>query len=143
MILDIWQSFRRIPGWVQIWVMFILVPVNLLPLLFLNAPFGVAVALLAVGGMLPNLVIMWNERGLSKRMALPHLVLWTPLVILVAWVLWQGAATGGWAMVLWALLVIDLISLGFDYVDAVTSRATLRQQFTGRGNSPRARMWPG
>ena len=61
MILDIWQSFRRLPLWVQGWVALILVPVNLAALLFLSAPQGTLVALLAVGGMAPNLLIMMRD----------------------------------------------------------------------------------
>ena len=33
LIAEIWQSFRSLPGWVQIWVAFLLVPVNMASLL--------------------------------------------------------------------------------------------------------------
>lgn len=84
MVRDIWNSFRRLPGWVQVWVGLILVPVNCLPLLFLDAHLGVWVAAFSIGGMLPNLPIMVRDRGLSKRMALPHVVIWPSVVILAA-----------------------------------------------------------
>ena len=119
MILEIWQSFRRISLWVQIWVVLILVPVNLLPLAYLDEPFGVWIAVLSVGGMLPNLVIMIAERGLSKRMALPHLLIWTPLVVMLGLLL-QGdmGVSVGFGTVLIMVFVIDLLSLVFDYIDS-------------------------
>ncbi|MFT7595503.1 MAG: hypothetical protein ACI8R4_002832 [Paracoccaceae bacterium] len=127
MIVDIWSSFRRMPGWVQIWAALILVPVNLAPLAFLGQPVALWVALwvavLSVGGMLPNLWIMLAERGLSKRMAVPHVFIWTPLVVLVGWVLISGPAlTPRYTAMLWVLLMVDMVSLGFDYVDAIKWR---------------------
>jgi len=121
LIGDIWRSFRRLPVWVQIWVALILVPVNMAPLLFLGAPYAIWVTVLSVGGMMPNLPIMLADRGLSKRMALPHLVIWTPLVVLLVWLL-SGPVAGvddGYRAILVLLLVVDLISLGFDYPDAL------------------------
>ena len=120
MIADIWRSYRRMPQWVQVWVAFILVPANLAPVLFLGQPYGIWVAVLSIGGMMPNLAIMMAERGLSKRMALPHVVVWTPLVVVLGWVLFGPVApVGGFAVMLTVLLVVDLISLGFDYRDTV------------------------
>jgi len=119
MISDIWNSFRRLPLWVQIWVAVILVPVNLGPLLFYQEPYAFWVAVLSVGGMLPNLPIMLFDRGLSKRMALPHLVIWTPLVVLLVWLL-NGlvGANDSYMTMLAVLLVVDLLSLAFDFPDA-------------------------
>lgn len=121
MIAQIWRSFRRIPLWVQAWVAGVLVPVNLAPLAFLDAPLAIWVAGLSVGGMVPNMAIMLAERGLSKRMALPHVVIWPPLIGLIIWLLlWgEGLSHGYWQM-LALLLAVDLISLGFDCRDAVT-----------------------
>ena len=124
MIADIWASFRRLPLWVQIWIAAILVPVNLLPLVFWlqGASFWGVIALLSVAGMLPNLPIMMIERGMSKAMSLPHVVLWTPLVIVLAQVLLQRGFNGPWDaqdLTVLALLVINVISLAFDYVDAL------------------------
>ena len=116
LIVDIWRSFRALPAWVQVWVALILVPVNAASLLFLGQPGALWVAILAVGAMLANLPIMLAERGFSKRMALPHLPFWTVLVIWLA--VARPGATGAYAVYLWLLLAVDLISLGFDYPDA-------------------------
>ena len=121
MIMEIWASFRRMPLWVQIWVAAILVPVNLAPMVFLSEPYAILIACLSVGGMIPNLVIMLAERGLSKRMALPHLVIWGPLVVVLGCLLAGGlvGASGGYLSMLLLLLMVDLISLGFDIPDAI------------------------
>jgi hypothetical protein len=116
-ISDIWRSFRRLPRWVQIWVGLWLVPVNIAPILFFGGPYALWVCCLSIGGMLPNLGIMIAERGLSKRMSLPHLIIWSPLVILVVWVLATQAPQGGYRMILWAVLITDIVSLGFDIPD--------------------------
>jgi hypothetical protein len=119
MIADIWRSFMRLPLWVQVWVAVILVPVNMAPLLFYQEPYAVWIAILSVGGMMPNLPIMLIDRGLSKRMALPHLVIWTPLVILLVWLLTGLVGADPLYMNMLALLlVVDLVSLAFDYPDA-------------------------
>ena len=114
--IDIWRSFRALPGWVQIWVAFILAPINLASLAFLDEPGGWLVALLAIGGMLPNMPILFGERGFSKLMALPHVLIWTPLLFVI-WNLLSTSASGSFALFLWALLIVDAISLGFDFPD--------------------------
>lgn len=115
--IDIWQSFRSLPLWVQIWVAIVLVPVNLASLLFLDHPMGGWISFLAIIAMAPNVILMWNERGFSRVLALPHLLPWTLLLGIIAGVLPQ--ATGGFAGYLWLLLVTNLISLLFDYPDAL------------------------
>lgn len=105
------------PRWVQIWVFVILVPVNAISIFFVNEPFGVWIAVLAIGGFAPNLFVMLYERGFSNTMALPHVVIWTPLVIWIAIMLKSGTVGGGFAAYLWVLLVVNLISLAFDFLD--------------------------
>ncbi len=119
LILDIWSSFRSMPLWVQIWVGLILAPVNMAALFYVGAPGGWLVAALAIGGMLPNLVLMAVERGLSKAMALSHLVLWIPLVFVILNLRGAEGVAGGFASYLLLLLVVDLISLGFDIPDSI------------------------
>jgi hypothetical protein len=119
MILDIWQSYRRMPLWVQLWVALILVPVNTAALAYWGAPMGAWVAIMAVGAMLLNGIIMLVERGFSKMMALPHVVIWTPLAVLIAWLLTLGGLEPGYARYLVILLVVDLFSLTLDYADTV------------------------
>lgn len=115
---DIWASFRVLPGWVQIWVGLILVPVNALPVIWIGAPFGWIVALLSVGGMAPNLWFLIRDRAFGPVMSLSHLVLWPPLVLVVLWLLRQDNVTGSYRAILWVLLWVDVVSLAFDVFDA-------------------------
>ncbi len=120
MIIEIWQSFRRLPLWVQLWVSVVLVPVNLASLAFLDAPQGTLVALLAVAGMAPNLLIMIRDHGFSRAMAIPHLIFWVPLVgILTGLLTGDDALPETYRLFLIALLVIDAISLAFDASDTL------------------------
>lgn len=118
MLYEIWASFRRLPVWVQLWMALWLVPVNLAPLALLEQPGAIWVAVLSVGGMLPNLWILIQDRGFSRRMALPHLLIWIPLVVVLTVLLQSTEVTGLYRALIWALLVTDLISLGFDLPDS-------------------------
>ena len=118
-LISIWHSFRALPLWVQIWMALILVPVNMGGLLFLDTPQGRFAALLGISGMLPNLVIVWVQQGFSKAMAFPHLPIWTPLVIWLLWTLTTHPLDGALRTFLVLLAAIDVISLGFDYPDAI------------------------
>lgn len=119
-ILEIWASFRRMPLWVQGWVLLILMPVNLIPLLLLDAPYGGVIALMSVGGMAPNIFIMLGQRGLSKAMGIPHLIVWTPLVVFLVWLLSSGVQLpAGYTAFLKMLLGVNVVSLAFDYADVL------------------------
>ena len=119
---EILASFRRLPIGVQAWVALWLGPINIATLAFLGQRNGVLIAVLALGGMLPNIVIMLKERGMSALMALPHLIVWTPLVVVLAITLFSGVG-GGYALFLVLLLVTDVVSLAFDAKDFIAWRA--------------------
>lgn len=118
--LDIWRSYRSLPLWVQIWVAGILVPVNSAVIFFIFQPSGMWIALFAIGAMLPNIPIMLYERGLSKMMVFPHLILWNILVLWLAIAMPEGSAA--YTSYLWILLVTNAISPGFDIPDALKWR---------------------
>ncbi len=120
LISEIWTSFRAMPAWVQVWVAFLLVPVNSAAILFVAQPSGWMVAALAIGAMLANLPMMLAARGFSKGMALPHVALWVPLVALVIpGLLGRGDLDAAYRGFLYVLLAVDLMSLGFDIPDSV------------------------
>ncbi|AKI01124.1 hypothetical protein IMCC20628_02426 [Hoeflea sp. IMCC20628] len=117
LILDIWQSYRSLPGWVQIWVAFVLVPVNVASVAFIEEPLGLWVAVLANIAMVLNLPVMLYERGFSKLMALPHLIPWTLLLLVILVI--RPPLTDLYGYYLWVLFAVDFISLVLDYPDAV------------------------
>jgi len=115
--VEIWNSFRATPVWVQVWMVFLLMPINMASVFFINEPKGMLIAFLANIGMLLNIPVMFYDRGMSKLMSIPHLLPWTVLVLLI--IFRRPEATGLYSTFLWALLVINLISLAFDYGDAL------------------------
>lgn len=117
MLTEIWKSFRAMPAWVQIWVAFLLVPINMASIFFIDQPSGVWIVILAIGAMMLNIPVMLYDRGFSKLMAFPHLIPWTILVIWIAFAHPVGSA--GYDSYLWILLITNIISLGFDYPDAL------------------------
>ncbi|MBW4972500.1 hypothetical protein KZZ08_02665 [Roseovarius mucosus] len=117
MIRQIWQSYRRLPLWVQLWVALILVPVNAASLFFISHPAGAWLATMAVGGMLCNGVLMLIERGFSKVMALPHILIWTPMLGLILWLLTQDI-TPTYRNYLVILLAVNVFSLILDVIDS-------------------------
>lgn len=117
LLKDIWDSYRSMPVWVQIWAAFILAPINLASILFINQPSGVWIAILAIGAMIPNLPVVLYDRGFSKLMAFPHLLPWSILVIWIAFARPTGSAA--FDTYLTVLLATNVISLIFDFPDAV------------------------
>lgn len=109
--LEIWSGFRAFPLWVQIWVGLILVPVNLAAIFFVNEPRGWLIAILAIGGMFPNLIILLTLRSWPKTMALPHVFIWTPLMF----ILWPYVGMHGFMTLLFA---VNAVSLAFDFKDS-------------------------
>jgi len=115
--VEIWDSFRATPTWVQIWIMLVLGPINMASMFFINEPMGLLIAFLANIGMLLNIPVMIYDRGVSKLMSIPHLLPWTALVLVILFN--RPAATGLYDTFLSALLIINIISLVFDYVDSM------------------------
>ncbi len=115
--LAVWRSFRAMPLWVQLWVALVLGPVNFASVFFLDQPMGIWVALLAFGAVIPNIGILFYERGFSKMMAFPHLLPWSGLILWLLIAMPEGSAAYG--TYLWILLVVNAISLGFDFPDAL------------------------
>ncbi len=119
LIREIWESFQRLPLWVRLWVALWLVPINLLSVAFLSSPNGLLIALLAVGGMAPNVVLMWIERGFSSLMALPHLLIWPASIVVAINTALTHPDHSGFAFYLWVLAATNLVSILFDVPDFI------------------------
>ncbi len=116
MIKDIWGSLFALPRGVQVWMLVILAPMNMASVAFIGFDGGLLVAVLAYMGLLPNIGIMLYERGLSKLMALPHLIFWPPLIVLIVSLLSHSVASI-FHVYLSALLIVNGVSLAFDVID--------------------------
>ncbi len=122
-LIQCWHSFRTLPTWVQIWVGGILVPVNALAFLMLDTTAGLLTAIAAIFVLATNIPIMLLERGMSRLMAVPHLLAWYPLV----WVLGSDLLAGNpdqpasslELTFMTAVIVINSISLAFDTKDTL------------------------
>ena len=77
------------------------------------------IALLAISGMALNVPIMLGARGMSGAMALPHILCWVPLVIIVTLLLFsEETPSPAFVCFLRVLLIVDITSLVFDFRDA-------------------------
>jgi len=107
---------------VQAWVGLILVPANAVPFVLLETWTGRIAAVAALAVVATNLPIIWIERGMSRLMSVPHLVIWGPLqfVLLLRWAEQIGPVPLGPAerRLVWLLLVVNGVSLAFDALDS-------------------------
>lgn len=115
---QLWLSFRRLPLWVQVWMALVLVPVNLLSFFVLEYQSAQMVALAAVLALGSNMLLLYRYEGFSRAMALPHLVFWGPLqILLLMRVLQTPAPDSGEVLFICLVLLVNGISLIFDLLD--------------------------
>lgn len=121
-IMASWSSFRSLPGWVQAWVVGILVPVNAASFSMLDTWSGRAVATAALLVVATNVPIMLWARGMSKLMAVPHLVIWGPLqwflISKMRLVTGTDAIAQPEQVYAMVVLLVNGVSLAFDALDS-------------------------
>lgn len=94
-----------------------LLPANFAGFWFLDTDVGYWVSLLGAGAVFVNLIPVLINGGVSKVLAIPHLIFWIPLEIILFWLVMAGdLSTAEWRLAV-AVLVINGISLGFDFYD--------------------------
>jgi len=120
-ILDLWKSFLSLPLWVRLWVLIILVPINIASLAFTAEPKSTIIISLALAGITFNLIPLWLDRGFTSAMAVPHIIFWTPLVIVLIYQLFFSGFefSNNYHVFLILLLVCDSLSLFMDIPDAL------------------------
>ncbi|MEM1139083.1 MAG: hypothetical protein AAGH45_04300 [Pseudomonadota bacterium] len=120
-VVRIFKSYFSLPVWVQIWVAFILAPANFAGLWMMDLPIGYWTGLTALVVIGSNTVLMAMNGGLSKVLAIPHLIFWIPLHGYIVWRLFfqeGGPAIGSTEYVYGLIvLVVNTISLLFDVYD--------------------------
>ncbi len=116
----IFKSLFSMPVWVIVWMCLVLIPVNLSGFFFLGFESGIWVALLGAGALGVNTIILFLNGGFSKVLAIPHLVLWGPLqlILLYRYVAAPDVSSTEQAYVL-VVLIVNGISLAFDVFDTI------------------------
>lgn len=113
----IFGSLFSLPVWVIVWMLAFLIPANLSGFLYLDTISGRWIAGLGGGALLINTVLVLMNGGFSRVLAIPHLILWGPLEIVL--ILRAVSAEMGpeelWLVV--TVMVINGISLVFDIID--------------------------
>ena len=115
---SIWHSYRALPLWVQLWVLVLVAP-NVAAFAFLDTEIGLwtAIAIVVIG--LINLPTIYVQRGFSRLLSFPHFV-WAPLIVFIGIRLSEPAPVDPGELWLGlAVVIINLISLMFDVLDAV------------------------
>lgn len=116
------EAVAQQPQWVQIWVNvigFVLIG-SFVVLLFSKATRRDALILLAVNVVVVGFV-MWQYSlmGYTRLLGLGHILFWTPLV----WYFWRRLKNPEigtpFRQVIWLLIATLVVSLAFDYADAV------------------------
>lgn len=116
---DIWRSLLRAPTWVMVWMSVVLLPANVASLFFLDAPLGPVVAILTIGGLLPNLALLAKHRGFTSVMGVPHTLAWLPLLVVAVVVLVTQEPSTPYAVYLVVLIAVNGFSLLFDVPDTL------------------------
>lgn len=115
--IDQYRSFRALPGWVQLWVGW-LVGINLVAATDRTTPTGRAVARATVVFTVPNAAIIMLQRGWGSALSIPHLIAWPPLVVRLVRRLQEPDIEPAERRLAALVAVTNAISLAFDVVDA-------------------------
>ena len=108
--------------WIGLWLNVLMLGGFILPiiLLFWRESRRAGIVTL-VAGVVSAFAVdqMYNMGGYTKLLGLPHVLFYTPVVI----VLWSALSAGNWSVwpkrIGWAVLIIICISLVFDYLDVL------------------------
>ncbi len=116
------EAIATQPAWIGHWLNILMLGGFILPVILLFWPSSRRVAICTLlAGVVSAYAVgeMFNIGGYTKLLGLPHVMLYTPVVI----VLWQNLRHGdmpNWPRrITWAVLIVLCISLAFDYVDVL------------------------
>ena len=130
------EAIATQPMWISWWLNWLLFGAFILPLaLFIWKPTRLAAAITLATGILSavGVTYLFDTMGYVKLLGLPHVILWTPLVVY----LWRVQARNDVAQwprrIIWVILVTILISLAFDYVDVLRYLLGERTPLLGTG----------
>jgi hypothetical protein len=110
-------SFMRLPLWVRVWLVFILLPANAAAFFMKGTPTGLRASRAAAFIAAVNGSVILIQRGWGKALAVPHLFAWVPLLVFAVRRVGQPDAPRSERVHAGILLVVNGISLVFDVAD--------------------------
>ncbi|MCB1342813.1 MAG: hypothetical protein KDK24_17435 [Pseudooceanicola sp.] len=116
------EALRLQPVWVQLWLYVLLAGAFVLPLtLLIWRQTRMAAVLAVAASVLAGVGVGWmyDRMGYVKLLGLPHILFWTPLAIYLVALARRPDMPDWPRRILWAVAATILISLAFDYTDAV------------------------
>ena len=122
------------PAWVGVWLNVLFFGAFILPLTLLIWRQTRLLAVVTVAAsVLAGFGVYWlfGQLGYVKLLGLPHIVIWTPIVIYLLTV-WRRPDVALWPKrIILVVTTIILISLAFDYVDVAKYFLGDRDVFAG------------
>lgn len=113
----IFRSHFSLPVWVIVWMWLFLIPANLSGLLFLDTISGRWIAVLGGGALLVNGLLVLLNGGFSRVLAIPHVVLWGGLEIILLHRITVETLSPAEMRIVLIVLTINGVSLIFDIID--------------------------
>jgi hypothetical protein len=116
------EALAQQPQWVQLWTNFmgIVILVVFVVLLFSRTTRRDALIIFLVNlSVYFTMMWMYGELGYVRLLGLPHVILWTPLCLYLLRRLSNPYIRAPFRQAIWLLLLVMVISLGFDYADVV------------------------
>lgn len=125
------------PQWVRLWLNVLLVGAFVLPLALLVWRQTRLAALLTVASSVAagfGVTWLYGQLGYVKLLGLPHILLWTPLMIYLVALLRRPGLPRAPRLILAAVTATIAVSLAFDYVDS--ARYLMGERMPAPGTAP-------
>lgn len=116
------EATLLLPDWVQLWLNVLLFGAFILPLtLFIWKQTRLAALLTLLASVAAGFTIMqmFENLGMVRLLGLPHVILWTPIVIFLIAVSRRESTPNIPKWILRVIALIITISLVFDYYDVI------------------------
>lgn len=113
------RSFMRLPLWVRLWLLLVLIPANAASFSMKDTPTGLWASRAAAFIGAVNGSIILAQRGWGKALAVPHLIVWIPLLFLAWRRVGESDVPRRERIYAAILLVINGTSVAFDVADTV------------------------
>lgn len=110
------------PAWVQYWLYVLLAGAFVLPfalLIWRSTRLAAVLTILSSVAAGFGVDLLYQRMGYVKLLGLPHILIWTPLLVYLILLARRPDVPVWPRRILWAIVGTILISLAFDYTDAI------------------------